>query len=133
MQTRKVRGVIRNPKERIPLEAKELPSGTCNQSYAEKTNRGIEIQKFVSSNTRKNYRSQYTFRKNPNAGKFGNPIVRTIRKGIEIEKRPECLNKRDNGQRLPEGSYKQIQIIDSPIIDIIGINKIQLYPSLNYG
>lgn len=114
---KKISNVLRNAKKPIPLEAQgvyEIPCLDCNKSYVGQTNRRISVRKQEHVHSVRNHQTTSSLFQHMKATghsiDFDNTKMlaniehyksRTIREAIEIEKRPQNLNKRDDTQRLP--------------------------------
>ncbi|XP_045466657.1 uncharacterized protein LOC123675351 [Harmonia axyridis] len=113
----KISKFLRTPKDTIDNESQgvyEIPCSACSRTYIGQTKRQI---------TNRVYEHQLAIRQgDPTSALFkhysemGHNVdfegcktisaektltCRIIREALEIEKRPNCLNKRDDGQRLP--------------------------------
>lgn len=114
---RKISSILRNPKTKIALESQgvyEIPCLDCDQTYIGQTNRRVNVRKEEHQNSvRKNEKTsslaQHVSATSHNID-FQNTKVlaniehlksRIIREAIEIEKRPDNMNSRDDTQRLP--------------------------------
>lgn len=113
----KIGSLLRNVKDIIPLESQgvyEIPCGSCNRVYVGQTNRRVSNR--VEEHTRS------VFREDPKSALFQHVKdtshridfdraktvavekhlwPRIYREAIEIVKRPDNLNKRDDAKRLP--------------------------------
>nr|XP_023024234.1 uncharacterized protein LOC111512359 [Leptinotarsa decemlineata] len=114
---RTIRSMLRNPKDQIPLESQgvyEVPCHDCDRTYIGQTNRRINIRKdkhklAVKGKITTSSLFQHVLQTGHNINFDNTKILasnenfhsRTIREAIEIEKRPNNMNKRDDAQRLP--------------------------------
>lgn len=114
---KKIGEILHNPKDKIRLEHQgvyEVPCGECEKTYIGQTNRRINVRNEEHKNAvkKKELTSSLTqhFLSSGHTIDFDNTKSlarveylqdRITREAIEIEKRPHSLNKRDDGQRLP--------------------------------
>ena len=114
---KKIKDILINPKDKIPLENQgvyEIPCKDCDRSYVGQSNRKISARRDEHMNDVKrkvttsslaqhviNTGHNIDFENTKTLHRCENYSKRIIREAIEIEKRPNNLNSRDDSQRLP--------------------------------
>lgn len=115
--TTKISNLLPTPKEKIPLECQgvyEIPCADCDKTYVGQTNRRISVRReehvlAVHKKTKTSSLVQHidatghkiNFDGTKMLAKIEHFKKRITREAIEIEKRPDNLNTRDDTQRLP--------------------------------
>lgn len=113
----KIQGLLRNPKDRIPLENQgvyEIFCNNCDSSYVGQTNRRISVrleehkhavrQGLSTSSLAQHVKltgHSIDFENAKTIANIEHLTCRVAREAIEIEKRPNCMNVRDDSIRLP--------------------------------
>ena len=115
--SKKINNFLRNAKTHIPLENQgvyEIPCKACDQVYIGQTNRRIKVRRDEHINAVKKQEPASSLAQHVSLTShtidFENTrmitaiekkTTRIIREAIEIEKRTNCMNTRDDAQRLP--------------------------------
>ena len=115
---RKISTLVRNVKDIVPHESHgiyEIPCGSCEKTYVGRTNRKISarfaehkvsIKRRDTSSTLAQHVLQEGHWINFDAAKtlvrLDQERPRIYREAVEIEKRPHCMNTRDDARRLPD-------------------------------
>lgn len=114
---KKISGVLNNPKDKIHLEDQgvyEVPCKNCTKTYIGQTNRRISVRTeehklAVRNKTATSSLAQHVietghaidFENTRTVMRSTHLRTRTVREAIEIDRRPNSMNKRDDAQRLP--------------------------------
>jgi hypothetical protein len=126
----KIGEMLRPFKDKIPLEGwgvYEIPCGECASTYVGQTGRNFSMRKeehmlAIKNNTKTSALAQHArdfnhiidFEHMKPLAIVNHLTTRITREAIEIERRPNNLNKRDDSQRLPAAWSPIIKTIEVP-------------------